>query len=87
MPIPNEESRIECSLCGRVGGVYEGCDLCHGATRFNQTRHYTLTEERQGKAPDDGRYTRTGATNPTVVNLPGSFNPYMPTKTDETGEE
>lgn len=66
---------LECSMCNRNGGVYPECDLCHGNTRFNQSRAYTLTEERQGKAPDDGRYDRMGGVNPKIVVLPGGFDP------------
>lgn len=68
-------SEWECGMCGRDGGPDPGCQLCSGAERFRQQRNFTLTEERQGKAPDDGRYDRTGGVNPKIVVLPGGFDP------------
>lgn len=66
------ESELECSICGHDGGPYPECDLCKGNMRFVQSKAYTLTEERQKAAKDPGRYGRTGAVGPKIINLPGS---------------
>lgn len=68
---------LECSMCGRDGGPVASCDLCHGAQRFAQERHYTLSEERQGKNPNPGndRYGPHGEVGPKIVVLPGGTMP------------
>jgi hypothetical protein len=48
---------IECSLCGRNGGPYVGCPKgCDGRADFVQTRAFTLSEERSGRAPANKRH-------------------------------
>jgi len=69
-------NKMECGLCGRVGGAVPSCQICHGNKNFDQTRAFTLTEERQGKAGDQpARYGPTGDVSPRTVNVPGSKNP------------
>lgn len=59
------EVGIECSLCGRNGGPYVGCPKgCNGRTDFIQTRAYTLSEERSGRAPVTKRYGNDGEVGP-----------------------
>ncbi len=54
-------SDIECSVCGRDGGPYEGCSRgCDGNPRFIQSAGYTLTQHRNGDAPKEDRYTNMG---------------------------
>lgn len=74
----SQEPELECGMCGRNGGPAVECDLCHGNPRFAQERHFTLSEERQGKnkKKDDKRYGAYGDVMPRVINLPGSTNPY-----------
>lgn len=56
---------IECSLCGRNGGPYEGCPRgCNGRADFVQKRAYTLSEERSGRAPVTPRYGDDGDVGP-----------------------
>lgn len=70
-------SEFECSMCARDGGPVESCDLCKGASRFRQSRSFSLSEERQGLNPDAGkkRYGPTGDVNPRIVVLPGGYDP------------
>lgn len=59
------ETDIECSLCGRNGGPYEGCPKgCDGRPEFIQSRAYTLSEERSGRAPVTPRYGEDGKVGP-----------------------
>ncbi len=56
---------IECGLCGRNGGPYEGCPRgCNGRPEFAQERQYTLSEERSGRAPVSERYGPNGDVGP-----------------------
>lgn len=72
----SEVSQIECGMCGRDGGVYAECELCGGKLALNQSRAFTLTEERQGKNPDaKHRYGPTGDVSPKIVVLPGGYDP------------
>ena len=77
-----KQSEIECSMCGRDGGPTVECELCKGAPRFAQKRHFTLSEERQGlnKEERSERYGRYGDVSPRIVDLPGSFNPTVTKK-------
>jgi hypothetical protein len=70
-------SSIECGLCGRDGGVHEGCELCHGAQRFNTNRSFSLSEERRGLNPDGqkARYGLYGEVGPRIVSVPGGQTP------------
>lgn len=69
------DETIECGVCGKPGGPNEQCGICHGNAP-SQARAYTLSEERSGRAPDDGeRYSRTGAVGPKIISLPGSGLP------------
>lgn len=70
-----ENAEVECSICGKVGGPYVGCDLCNGNRQFVQSRAFTRTEEAQGRKTDPERYSRTGNVSPKIVSLPGSFTP------------
>lgn len=74
-PQPEAEGTTECSVCGRVPGPFPECEICHGNTGFTRQRQYTLTESRRRDEVDPGRYSRTGNVGPTIVTLPGSFNP------------
>jgi hypothetical protein len=59
------EVEIECSMCGRNGGPYAECPRgCGGRAEFVQTRAYTASEERSGRAPTDSRYGFDGAVGP-----------------------
>jgi hypothetical protein len=59
------EVEIECSLCGRNGGPYEGCPRgCNGRADFIQSRANTLSEERSGRRPTEDRYGEDGAVGP-----------------------
>lgn len=59
------DSVIECSLCGRNGGPYEGCPRrCDGRPEFVQKRAYTLSEERSGRVPVTKRYGDDGEVGP-----------------------
>jgi hypothetical protein len=76
--MPHQPSEIECSICGRDGGPYEGCPAgCNGNPRFIQSRSFTLTEERQGLNPkkDSERYGLAGDVSPKIVVLPGGADP------------
>lgn len=70
-----EEPDMECGTCGKNGFAGEICSVCHRP--IDQERQYTLSEERSGRAPDNGeRYTRTGYVPPKIItNLPGSGGP------------
>lgn len=61
---------IECGLCGRDGGSYAECNLCHGRGE-NVKRQYTLSDEQAGRAPRERRYGSEGQVGPRIVNLPG----------------
>lgn len=76
---PEPEATTECSICGRVPGPAPECEICHGNQSFTRQRQFTLSEERRGRETDPERYSRTGNVSPKVVNLPGSFNPTVPT--------
>jgi len=65
------DESIECGICGKAGGPNEGCGLCHGHAPV-QSRAYTLSDVRTGRAPEDNRYGVGGSVGPTVVTLPGS---------------
>lgn len=59
------ETEIECSLCGRNGGPFAECSRgCGGRAEFVQTRGYTLSEERSGRAPVTKRYGDGGEVGP-----------------------
>jgi hypothetical protein len=63
-----EAVEFECGLCGASNRT--GCDLCQNDnTRFRQTRHYTLSEERQGLNPDAAkkRYGPQGEVGPEQI--------------------
>lgn len=60
--------QIECSMCGREGGAYNGCETCHGRAQ-TQPRQYTLSDQRAGRVPVEDRLRDV---NPRVVNVPGS---------------
>lgn len=66
------ETDVECSICGKAGGPAVDCGICHGNGQFVQSRAYTLSDERSGRAPQENRYGRDGALGPTIVNLPGA---------------
>lgn len=72
---PEPEATTECTICGRVPGPVPACETCHGNRTFTGPRQFTLTENRKRQADDPDRYSRTGNVGPTVVSLPGSFNP------------
>jgi hypothetical protein len=56
---------VECSICGRNGGPYQGCPRgCNGRSEFAQERNYTLSEERSGRAPEDKRYGEDSSVGP-----------------------
>jgi hypothetical protein len=58
-------SEVECSLCGRDGGPVEGCTYgCQGNPRYTQSRAYTLSQERSGRAPQTDRYGDQGQVGP-----------------------
>lgn len=58
-------SEVECSMCGRNGGPFEGCSMgCNGDTRFSVPRAYTLSEIQSGRAPKDDRYGPSGQLGP-----------------------
>jgi hypothetical protein len=59
----SDHRQIECSLCGRDGGSFAGCGLCHGGAE-NQDKGYTLSEHRAGRAPQENRYDPEGGLNP-----------------------
>lgn len=65
------DESIECGICGKAGGPNVQCGICHGHAP-TQSRAYTLSDVRSGRAPDDGRYGPGGSVSPTVVTLPGS---------------
>lgn len=67
------EPTHECATCGRNGYYGDICGECHRP--ITEVRQYTLSEERSGRAPDDGRYTRTGFVGPKIVDVPGSTGP------------
>lgn len=69
-----EQSNIECSTCGRVGGPLDACEICHG-NGGTQSRAFSRTEQNQGLGKDEKRYGLGGNVSPKIVNLPGSFNP------------
>lgn len=74
--VSKDEATTECSVCGFVPGPHPGCTICHGNLSFIQKRHYTRSEEQQGKGNNEpDRYGLDGNTNPRIVDLPGSFNP------------
>jgi hypothetical protein len=61
----SDEPVVECSICGRNGGPYVGCNRgCNGNSRFIQSRAYTLSEERAGRAPKNDRYGDQGQLGP-----------------------
>src|SRR5208282_55420 len=62
---------VECATCGKNGFPSKGCNICHGTANI-QSRAYTLSEERSGRAPNDGeRYDRLGKCGPKIVQVPG----------------
>lgn len=66
----------ECGICGKVGGPYVECGICHGNAPV-QSRAYTLSDVRSGQAPKDDRYARNGvegSVGPKKISLPGSAN-------------
>lgn len=69
-----EEPTTECGVCGRVPGPFPDCELCHGNAKV-QSRAFTRTEEQQGAKSDPDRYSRTGNVSPTIVVVPGGFDP------------
>lgn len=75
-----QASDIECGVCGLDGGPVVECAVCNGQPRYAQKRHFTLTEERRGLNDEERekRYGRYGEVGPTVIDLPGSFNPFSP---------
>jgi hypothetical protein len=58
-----EEPQVECSICGRNGQPPQLCDLCHGNAPV-QSREYTLSDHRAGRAPEADRYGTDGGLNP-----------------------
>lgn len=53
-----DQVEYECSLCGRdlsEPQAPESCDVCHGGAQV-QSRAYTLSAVRSGKAPKEDRY-------------------------------
>ena len=64
----------ECAKCGRNGFPPQECKQCEGQAPI-QSRAYTLSEERSGRAPKVNRYGDEGALGPKIINLPGSGNP------------
>ena len=54
---------VECSLCGRDGGPFAGCGTCHGGAP-SQSKAFTLSEHRAGRAPQEDRYGNEGGLNP-----------------------
>jgi hypothetical protein len=58
---------IECSICGRDGGPYDGCSRgCQGRARYAQSKQYTLSEIRSGRAPREDRYGSEGQLGPST---------------------
>lgn len=53
----NKTVELECSMCGRDGGVFSGCSICKGNERFNVPLvGHTLSEYRSGRAEQPARY-------------------------------
>ena len=48
-PNRSQVEEIECSLCGRDGGPFRGCEHCHGNAGV-QPRAYSLSDIRAGRA-------------------------------------
>lgn len=59
----------ECSMCGVNGAFGTICPNCKKP--IEQTRQYTLSERRAGRAPSDTKDRPSGAA-PTIVQVPGS---------------
>lgn len=59
----SEQNTEECSLCGRDGGSFQSCGICHGGAP-NQSKSYTLADHRAGRAPSEDRYGDDGGLNP-----------------------
>lgn len=60
------ELQYECSLCGRDLETAEapaGCEVCQGNAEV-QSRAYTLSDVRSGKAPKEDRYGEGGGLAP-----------------------
>jgi hypothetical protein len=74
----SDQSEVECSLCGRGGGSFPTCEICHGGAE-NQTKAFTLSDHRAGRAPQENRYDPEGGLQPSsspyvvggAVNHPG----------------
>lgn len=66
----NLEDLIECATCGLNGRPPTGCPKCGGNAPV-QSRQYTLSEIRSGRAPKDDREP-TEALGPKIIKLPGS---------------
>jgi hypothetical protein len=47
------EEEFECSMCGRDGGPTVACDICHGNLHYRQSKAYTLSDLRSGRAKDE----------------------------------
>lgn len=71
-PVQDEiNPNIECGICGREGGPYADCGICRGHAPI-QSKAFTLSDVRSGRAPEDERYGEGGSVGPKIVNLPGS---------------
>lgn len=66
---PNQD--IECGVCGKTGGPNVSCGICHGHAPV-QSRAYTLSEVRSGRAPENDRYGPNMTVGPKKISLPGS---------------
>lgn len=58
-----DDTKVECSLCGRNGEPPASCDICHGGAQTRE-RAYTLSEVHSGTAPKEDRYGNDGGLNP-----------------------
>lgn len=67
-PVVNATEEIECGICGKAGGPNVGCGICYGHAPV-QSRAYTLSDVRSGRAPEEDRYSNLG---PKKISLPGS---------------
>lgn len=57
------DNPVECSICGRDGQPPAACDLCHGNAKV-QSRAFSLSDVRAGRAPKEDRYGAEGGLNP-----------------------
>ena len=58
------QTEIECAICGRDEGPVAGCGVCKGDLRHIQSRAYTLSDERAGRAPSPPRHGPNGEVGP-----------------------